>query len=519
MSHRSSVGRTIGLSLALILGLAVIASAQQQQPPEYKEVVAAVQLKDAAARLKELERIKAAYPQTTMGELIDSYVLSTRVELAPTLAAVLDIQKASVGKGTGPDLVNGYVQGASQIIEHPKIKSFEVTKVLETVVAYRAAALKALADPANLESLQTEDRRKSFTAFYGNALELLLAQAHLNAGQADKTLAVLDAYRAGGGAADGEYYSVRGGACSLLGKSKEAFEAYLAAAVEKYEGAADKAKAAYVQINGRIDGFDAVFEAKRKELPYHPAPFKAPGDWKGKVVLAEIFTGSECPPCVGADLGFDGLIESYPASHLAVLEYHLPIPRPDPIMNPATAARQAYYGVKSTPSTFFDGEAKLGGGGSRGMSESKFKAYKAEIDARLAAAPEMIIKAQAAKAGDTVKVECELDKTVPGAEVFAVLVQDVEEYAGSNGIIEHKMVVRDLAVLAEGAKSAVFDLAASEKKADEYLTEFENTSTRFKGFKFPERHAKIARSGLRIVVFAQLKDTKKVLNAVVAGVK
>jgi thiol-disulfide isomerase/thioredoxin len=44
-------------------------------------------------------------------------------------------------------------------------------------------------------------------------------------------------------------------------------------------------------------------------------------------VLAELFTGSECPPCVGADLAFDGLVEAVPAKYLAVLVYHLPIPR------------------------------------------------------------------------------------------------------------------------------------------------------------------------------------------------
>jgi hypothetical protein len=95
----------------------------------------------------------------------------------------------------------------------------------------------------------------------------------------------------------------------------------------------------------------------------------------------------------------------------------------------------------------------------------------------------------------------------------------VEKYAGSNGIAFHKMVVRDLAVLPAGSKSASFDLAASEKAADEYLTNFEKTNTRFQGFKFPERHAKISRQGLRVVVFAQAKDTKKVLNAVVLEVK
>jgi hypothetical protein len=63
---------------------------------------------------------------------------------------------------------------------------------------------------------------------------------------------------------------------------------------------------------------------------------------------------------------------------------------------------------------------------------------------------------------------------------------------------------------------AKIDLAASERAADEYLTDFEKTSTRFQNFKFPERHAKIDRAKLGVVFFVQNKETKKVLNAVYA---
>jgi len=291
-------------------------------------------------------------------------------------------------------------------------------------------------------------------------------------------------------------------------------------AVEDYKGAKDKAKALYIKINGKPEGFEAQVEAKLKELPYQPEPFKPSADWKGRAVLAEIFTGSECPPCVGADLGFDGLIESYPSKYLVILEYHLPIPRPDPIMNPATKKRQDYYAVNSTPTVVIDGDKKMIGGGSRGMAESKFKEYKSEIDARVNAAPAVSLKAKAARAGDSVKVVCEIDKAVPGAEYYVVLVQNEEKYKGSNGIAFHKLVVRDLVVLdPAGAKQATFDLAASEQATDRYLTEFENTNTRFQGFKFPERHHKIDRQDLKVVFFAQEKEDQKVLNAVVADVK
>jgi hypothetical protein len=509
------------LGYALILGLAAVAAAQnapRQQPPEVKDLSAAFRLEDPAARLKELERIKAAFPSSQYMAMIDQNILGARIELAPTLDAVLALQKEMLAKAKGPDRLQSPFMAADQLLGHPKVKSFDAAKVVASVLQYHDEALKAVGDPDTYQGIPAE-QKNDFKAYFLNGFNLLIAGAQLAAGDAAKAQTALDTYVKAGGSPDGAYSYTLGGVCEKMNKPKEAYEAFLNAAAEKYGDAAAKAKALYTKLNGKADGFEAALDAKLRALPYHPEAYKAPADWKGKAVLAEVFTGSECPPCVGADLGFDGLIEAYPSRYLAVLEYHLPIPRPDPMINAATEKRQQYYGVNSTPSTFFDGESKLGGGGNRGMAGGKFKAYKAEIDPRIAAAPALILKAKAAKTGDVIKVDCEADTSVPGVEINVILAQAVEKYAGSNGIAFHKMVVRDLVVLPAGAKSASFDLAASEKAADEYLTSFEKTNTRFQGFKFPERHATIDRQGLRVVVFAQAKDTKKVLNTVVLEVK
>ncbi len=211
-------------------------------------------------------------------------------------------------------------------------------------------------------------------------------------------------------------------------------ESYLAAAVEEYADAAAKGKRLYATLHGSDEGFDAALAAKVKALPFAPGPFKAPAGWKGKAVLAELFTGSECPPCVGADLAFDALIETFPAKYLAVLVYHLPIPRPDPMMNPATALRAGAYGVGSTPTVIIDGTNKSLGGGGRGAAEGKFAQYRAAIEPLLAEAPGVSLIARASLAGDTVTVAYDLDKAVPGAEYILVLVQDEQEHRGSNGV-------------------------------------------------------------------------------------
>ena len=68
-------------------------------------------------------------------------------------------------------------------------------------------------------------------------------------------------------------------------------------------------------------------------------------------------------------------------------------------------------------------------------------------------------------------------------------------------------------------KTTTFDLAASEKATDAYLTEFEKAYTRVPNFKWSVRHNAIARQGLKVAVFVQDKATKKVLNSVSADVK
>lgn len=507
------------LVAALAVPFVSAQTAQRQQPAEYNEVVAASRIQDAAGRLKEFERIKAAFPNAQMMQTIDSFISGAKVELAPTLDAVLDLQKKEAASATGPRKLAVIYGAGFAILEHPKVKEFDQARVLASIVQYRAALEKAAADPESFKDVPAEQHGPMKT-YYLTGFGLALAKAHQNAGDPAQALADLEAYKKDGGPGDGQYLYIQAESLDAAGRTKDAYESYLAAAVDNYEDSAARAKALYAKLTGKADGFEAALEARIKALPYHPGPFAAPAGWKGKAVLAELFTGSECPPCVGADLGFDGLIESIPAQYLTVLEYHLPIPRPDPMMNPATKKRQDVYGVNSTPTVVFDGTEKLIGGGNRAMAEAKFKQYKEQVLARLAEAPGAALKLRAALAGSVVKVDLDLGKPVPGAEVNVVLVQGEQAYKGSNGLMAHKLVVRDLAVIDPAVtKTTTFDLTASEKATDAYLTEFEKTYTRVPNFKWSVRHNAIARLGLKVAVFVQDKETKKVLNSVSADVK
>jgi thiol-disulfide isomerase/thioredoxin len=507
-----------------VLSAAVLAAcltlplrAQAGPPAEAKEVQAALTMKDSPEKLKELERILSIYPATQLKAILEAQVQSLKVSLAATLDEVLEIQRRTIEAGKGSQIVSGRGTAARQILDHPKAASFDKSKVLVAVQSYRDQARKAAMDPAVVAA--TEERLREYLPAMAGDLEVLLARAQVRAGEAGKAVATLDAHARAEGMANGAYFLARADAFEALGRPKDAHEALLGAALENHRDGLRRAKESYIKQNGKEDGFEALLDGLRKELPFHPAAFKPGPAYKGKTVLAELFTGSECPPCVAADLAFDGLLESHPSSTLVILEYHLPIPAPDPMMNPASKKRQELYGVNSTPTAILEGQEKLTGGGGRSMAGQKYKQLFAKIQDRIEATPGAILKVGAVRKGDRVEAAFSFGKPIAEVDYNLALVQAQQEHKGGNKILVHKMVVKDIVTLDPVAAMAVFDLAASEKATDAYLTAFEQTSTRFKDFKFPQRRHAISREGLKIVLFAQERASKKVLQAVVADVK
>jgi thiol-disulfide isomerase/thioredoxin len=278
------------------------------------------------------------------------------------------------------------------------------------------------------------------------------------------------------------------------------------------------------------DGFDAALDQRQRQ-PAFQVPKFAPPDgwqWKGKAVLAEVFTGSECPPCVSAAYSFEALKESYPPQYIAILKYHLPIPRYDPMMNPATKARQDYYGVNSTPTAFVDGTARVSVGGPKSSSLEAFNNLKKEIDAVLDAPVDVAIKAKASIGGDVVTVKCEFSNVIEGAEYHVALVQAEESFKGYNGVPVHKMVVRAIQTVQPTDKATVtFNIPELEKAAADYIAEWGETDDpriqrRIHSTppnSWPQENNTIDRSKLKAVVFVQNTETKQAYNAFTSDAK
>ncbi len=504
---------------AVIIAVVTISPAQQRRetPPEIREYQAAMRIEDLALRLKTLERIKTAYPESPFQRIFADAISATRVQMATSVEDVLKHQKSILDQITGLRKIFTYFMSSLDLIQHRNVRMFDPKKVTVAVVGYAEAGRKLARDADFLKDLRANE--KTDLASQVAALSLPEALAYLNEGAAQKAASALRSYRESGGEEDPLYRFVLAATLAAQGKDKEALDAYLAAAAAQFPAAEEKAREVYLRLNnGSLAGFEAALEAKMRALPYEPLPFKPSKAWRGKTVLAELFTGSECPPCVAADLGFDGLLKAYPASHLAVLEYHLPIPRPDPMANYDSQRRAVEYRVDSTPTVYFDGTLYSRDGGGLSQAETKFNEYAGQVNARVYDMPQVKIQAKAMLKGDNILVEFSADKDPASADVHVVLAQREERFRGANGLLFHKMVVRQYLTLDAAARKArrvEVDLAKAEASADEYLADSEAA----RKFTFREKKSKIDRRQLLAVVIFQDKTSRTVLNAAVAEVK
>lgn len=284
----------------------------------------------------------------------------------------------------------------------------------------------------------------------------------------------------------------------------------------------------YGDISSLEKKLDDIYRAKGVGFdPGHYVREATPGPVR--VVLAELFTGAECAPCVSADLAFDGIDDRYDKSTIATLVYHLHIPGPDPMTNADTLARAKYYGTNATPTAVFDGGSKKSGGGDRAMAQMLFKDYSGVIEKRLSTAPLASLdnfKAQLtgssiAVSGDAKLLSGATDRAAHVVLHVALAETDVS-YMGSNGVRVHNLVVRQLiggpqgqpfAADTSGASmSQTIDLTSVTSGLNDYLASYEKTRG---SFKFKARPTAIDPAKVVVVAFVQDDQTKEILQAVV----
>jgi hypothetical protein len=162
------------------------------------------------------------------------------------------------------------------------------------------------------------------------------------------------------------------------------------------------------EVEVQVDRLKRTLAEEKKPLtgPIKTEPYPGRSDPRhDRVVLLELFTGAECSPCVAAELVLDALSSAYRPTELITLEYHLHIPRPEPLTGPDSVARGAYYEVHSTPSTLFNGQPAALHGGPAEQARRKLNQYRSVIDDMLQGARRAKIELEADRAGKQIRIK------------------------------------------------------------------------------------------------------------------
>jgi hypothetical protein len=265
-------------------------------------------------------------------------------------------------------------------------------------------------------------------------------------------------------------------------------------------------------------------EYEKTAIPFEPEKFTRKGK-SDRAVLVEIFTGAQCPPCVAAQIAFDALGKTFSPRDVVLLQYHLHIPRPDPMTNLDTEARLKIYAdaIEGTPTMFINGAVTEGMGGPKIHAKDSYDKLRKLVEKDLDTEAEAKVALRVSRSGDKIDVSASVsDLKKPGAKtkLHFVLVEETVRYVGTNGLRLHHHVVRALPGGADGVKletkesshKATVSVSELRKKLNAYLT----AHAKKERFATPERPLNLEH--LKVVALVQDDGSKKVLQAAQADV-
>jgi hypothetical protein len=284
-------------------------------------------------------------------------------------------------------------------------------------------------------------------------------------------------------------------------------------------GKEDEAKSLQTRLAKLHEQLDREFE--KTAIPFKPEPYPGRKGKSERIALVELFTGAQCPPCVAADVAFDAALRTYKPSQAIFLQYHLHVPRPDPLTNADAERREKYYGdeIQGTPTAFVNGKAAKPMGGPKALSKSSYDALKEQTDEELEKDADGKIKLVLERKGDKINVKAEVSDLAKAGEkvrLRLVLVEDVVPYAGTNGQRLHHHVVRAFPGGTEGfalnrKKPNVQNLTVSLTEVGKGLNEYLDGAGKKQPFLDDDRPLDLKH--LKIVAFVQDDETKEILQA------
>jgi hypothetical protein len=511
---------------ALILVGCALAFAQTETPPDVKAYREITKETDPETKIAAIEKWKREFPESNMRDTADLAILHTLATRLPAqqdrirkIAADLYKRAEEKDKGYTAYIIAGELLDANLLFKDAEAyakKGVEAMSLAKYMKEQLDGYEKRKQEPAPPAELQKR--------FYNSRAfrVAVLGRIEMRLGHTAKGKKLLEEAYAGDNG-NGAVLSELGVIAAKAGDDAKALEFLVPA---KLSGRASKeASAAFEQLykkqhGGSADGLVAMLDAeyaKRFPNPVKVEPYHATEKRSDRVALAELYTGSGCNPCAAADLAFDAALQRFPRKDLAVLIYHLHIPRPDPMTTTETIDIGKSYEVNGTPTFLIDGK-KQSGGGPRDLAGATFSRFKRDIEKDLETPAEAHIALEAGRAANIVQVSARVTKVKSESkdlEVGIALVEKEVRYNGENGIRFHAMVVRSVKTvpLAGESYQQSFDVAAISKAIKDHLDDYEAKGHRGEPFTFSEKKYAIDPDHLAAVVFVHDAKTKHVLQS------
>jgi len=500
-----------------------------ETPPDLKAFRDILKETDAEKKVAALEKWKTEFPESQMRSSADSAILSTLIAKFPDQQARIrkfaagryqaapEKEKPTTALGIANQLLDAnLLLKDAEVYAKKSVDAMRLSTYLQEQLAGYEKRKQKPPSPQDLEKRFLNSRA---------ARVATLGRIELRLGHAAKGRKLLE-QSYGVDATNADVQSELGVLAAKAGDQRKALD-YLIPA--KLSGRATKEagealEAAYRKDhNGAADGVEAMLDAeyrKRFPNPVHVEAYQPTEKRSDRVVLAEVFTGSGCPPCAAADLAFDAAMERYGRKDLAVLMFHQHIPRPDPMVNIESQDRAKFYQVSGVPSWALDGE-KSGGGGPREAAKSTFDRFYKNIEKDLETPAEAHITLGASLKGKTVDVNAfvrGVQTEKKDVKVYIALAEKGLRFNGENGIRFHPMVVRSIKSFALDGENyrQSFDLDEISKAIKDHLDDYEAKGHRGESFKFVEKKYQIAPNDLAVVVFVQESESKHMLQAAYA---
>jgi tetratricopeptide (TPR) repeat protein len=492
-----------------------------QESPDSKAFQAAFRLKDQRQKIAALDRFLVEYPSSSRAATVRRELLVTAVKVDPKDAVR---RSKKLAKALAP--ADAAELNRSLAAELNTAKALPKDSERAARLAVRHFTYQAFAAGAAGGGGGEPQLRARYNTQRGRMNETL-AQSLLARGRTDQAKAAfLDALK--DNPSLGPAALALGDILDTEGKGAEALPCYAQGLLAR--GTPESRKKfsdAYVKVKGSAAGEQEYLDERYKALfpsPLHPEKYQKAGNRSARAVLAEVYTGAGCGPCLAADLAFDAVLDRYGRSDVAVVMYHEHIPRPDPMSNTDTVARWKWQQGRGVPTYALDGAATTGGGTRTDAADVEAR-LRTQIEKRLEIAPLAAIDLSAANDGRAIKANvsvANVAKDSPDLVLNVILVEKELRYSGENGIRFHPMVVRSIASYPLKGKKRIseahtFDLAAVAAGLEKHIADFEKHDERHNkdgSFRFMEHRSRIDAGHLAVVAFVQDAKTREVLQSV-----